>query len=62
MLLPESLCDPLVPLLTLRGFLLELVFESSHLGQVLLLLEKHPVALQVRIFDSLLALVGKTVD
>ena len=62
MLLPESLRDPLVPLLTLRGFLLELVFESSHLGQVLLLLEKHPVALQVRIFDSLLALVGKTVD
>ena len=49
-------------LLVVLGFPVKLFFETPDASQVLLLLEKHAIALQVGVLDSLLALVGQLLD
>ena len=62
MLESERLHDPLMSLLMVFGLFIELFLQSSDPRQVLLLLEQDTVALQVCIFDPLLALAGKLLD
>ena len=58
MLESQRLYDALMSLLMVFGLLIELLFQASDPRQVLLLLEEDTVALQVSIFDPLLALTG----
>ena len=62
MLESERLHDPLMSLLMVLGLFIELFLQSSDSRQVLLLLEKDTIALQVCIFDPLLALAGQLLD
>ena len=62
MLESERLHDTLMPLLMVLGLLIELFFKPGDPRQVLLLLEEDTIALQVSIFNSLLALTGQLLD
>ena len=62
MLEPEGLDDSLVPLLMILCLFVELLLEARDPGQVLLLLQKHAVTLQVSILDTFLALCGQLLD
>lgn len=54
----ERLNDALVSLLVVFRLLVQLLFETSHPRQVLLLLQKDPISLKVCVLDALLALIG----
>lgn len=49
-------------LLVVFGLLVELFFKSCYTSQILLLLQKHSVSLEISILDSFLALIGKLLD
>ncbi len=58
----QRLNDALMAFLVILSLLVELLLKSSYSGQVLLLLEKDAVSLQIGILDSLFTLICQLLD